>query len=142
MACTEAASSYQRSVSQQPQLEMTHFLSVKLSAVSLLQICSHCHGEQTVRHAARRLHGHRPAPRKEGGESGQVGPFLVFSLFDSVLVMSQFAATVTPFACSDLNVTRSASLWRGTGVWRKRCRSTRPLSPSTVAALHLCTTTA
>lgn len=31
-------------------------------APSLLQVRSHRHGEQTVRHAARRLHGHRPTP--------------------------------------------------------------------------------
>lgn len=43
---------------------------------------------------------------------------------------------------SGWNVMRSAPLWRETGAWRRRCRSIRPLSPSTAAALLPFTATA
>lgn len=55
---------------------MLESFSVKWLKLSLLcpklQICSHRHGEQAVRHAAWWLHGHRPAAHKEGDETDQV----------------------------------------------------------------------
>lgn len=111
-----------------------------------LQICSHRHGEQAVRHAAWWLHGHRPAAHKEGDETDQVEWMgwakAATEKQNDLFAKNHFSALSRGFKCEtcmfvfpDLNVTRSVPLWRETGVWQRPCRSTLPPTPSTSALL-------
>lgn len=74
VACTEAASTYQRSaeICLCFAIWLCSLMSLKHVCIHVPQVCRHRHGQQAVWHAARGHDGHRPVPHEERAETGQV----------------------------------------------------------------------